>query len=83
MPNWLDKYLEHQVEVYYLTDANYHDIGVLSDYGDGWLELRKPGRGTETFLVPVSAVRRVSILKPPGDERHRLLRPADDQIKGD
>jgi hypothetical protein len=80
MDDWMEKYRGAEVEVHYLTDNNmFQDKGMLTDFGDRWIELLKPtGRGdAETFLIPVSAVRLVKVRALADKGENRLLRPAN------
>ncbi len=91
MGDWLERFRNSEVEIHYLTDNNaYKDRGQLVDFGEGWLELLKPGpagakleRG-ETFAIPVSSVRIMKILHPASAtaEENHLLRPVEFQQSG-
>ncbi len=76
MAHWLEKYREHEVEVFYLTDSGYRDRGAITDFGDGWIEIYKPGGNGETFLIPVTGIRMMRVIHPPTDDE-RLLRPVE------
>ena len=77
MAHWLEKYRGCEIEVLYLTDANYRDRGVLVDLGDGWIELHKRGANTDTLLIPETAIRFARPLDRPVTAPNALLRPVE------
>ncbi len=79
MDPFLERFRNSEVEVLYRTDnAMYTDRGRLVDATASWLELAKGAKGrSETFLIPVSAIRIMKVVGPPDEPAARLLRPAD------
>jgi hypothetical protein len=76
----LEKYRGFEVEILYLVQSGaYKDRGVLSDFGDNWIELQKGGVFGELFLIPINAIRLMKVVTPASESPSSvLLRPAQD-----
>ena len=78
--NLLEKYRGFEVEILYLVqNGAFKDRGVLTDYGDSWIELQKGGAIGELFLIPMNAIRLMKVVTRAGETpANILLRPAQD-----
>jgi hypothetical protein len=80
MDSFLERYRHAQVEVLYRNGSSpgYTDRGSLADASATWIELVKESKGrSETFLIPIAAIRILKVIGPPDSPAVTLLRPAE------
>lgn len=77
-PDYISRYHNARVTVYYLGQTTYNDTGVVTYLGEQWIELKKAN--DECLLIPVSAIRLIKVLDAlePAGEAGLLLRATDE-----